>query len=62
MSPLSSHARPKNVMPAGSRLSRVYPIGTLIAGKPVVGEKNWLLSPCGVFRSPMSRGGLLHVG
>ena len=33
----SSHARPKNVIPAGSRLSRVYPIGTWIDGQPVVG-------------------------
>jgi len=37
-------------------------MGTVIAGKPVRGEKSWLLSPCGVLRSPMSRGGLLHVG
>jgi hypothetical protein len=37
-------------------------MGTWIAGKPVVGEKNWLLSPPGVFRSPISLGGLLHVG
>src|ERR1039457_1379068 len=58
----SLQARPKNVMPAGSVLFRVYPIGTVIAGKPVVGEKSWLLSPAGVLRSPMRRGGLLHVG
>ncbi len=37
-------------------------MGTWIDGKPVVGEKNWLLSPPGVFRSPIRRGGLLHVG
>src|SRR5690606_33041660 len=30
------HARPKNVMPAGS-VPRVYPIGTWMAGNPVVG-------------------------
>lgn len=36
----SLHARPKNVIPAGSALPRVYPIGTVIAGKPVVGEKS----------------------
>src|SRR6187397_1284285 len=61
MSVASLHARPKNVIPAGS-VPRVYPIGTLIAGQPVVGENSWLLSPCGVLRSPISRGGLLHVG
>src|SRR4030095_3650769 len=37
-------------------------MGTWIDGRPVVGEKNWLLSPCGVFRSPIRRGGLLQVG
>ena len=41
---------------------RLIAIGTVMAGKPVVGEKTWLLSPCGVFRSPIRRGGLLHVG
>ena len=35
-------------------------MGTWTAGKPVVGEKNWLLSPCGVPRSPIGRGGLLQ--
>jgi hypothetical protein len=35
--------------------------GTVMAGKPVAGEKIWLLSPAGVLRSPMSRG-LLQVG
>ena len=34
----------------------------VIAGQPVRGESTWLLSPCGVLRSPMSRGGLLQVG
>ena len=29
-------------MPAGSWLRRVYPIGTVIAGKPVIGENIWL--------------------
>ena len=47
--------------------SHTYPlfcvsIALLHKGKPVVGEKNWLLSPPGVFRSPMRRGGLLQVG
>ena len=28
----------------------------------MVGEKSWLLSPAGVLRSPIRRGGLLHVG
>ncbi len=36
----SLHGRPKNVIPAGSAFPRVYPIGTVIAGKPVVGENN----------------------
>ena len=36
----SSHARPKNVTPAGSVPPRVSPIGTLIDGNPVTGEKN----------------------
>ena len=58
----SSNARPKIVMPAGNELLRDHPIGTVIAGMPVVGEKIWLLSPAGVLRSPISRGGLLHVG
>ena len=57
----SLQARPKNVSPAGN-VPRVNPIGTLIDGQPVVGEKTWLLSPCGVLRSPIRRGGLLHVG
>jgi hypothetical protein len=35
----SLQARPKKVTPAGRIPPRVYPIGTLIAGKPVVGEK-----------------------
>ena len=30
--------------------------------KPVMGEKTCELSPAGVLRSPMRRGGLLHVG
>ena len=38
------------------------PIGTVTAGKPVLGLKSRLLSPCGVFRSPIVRGGLLDVG
>ena len=57
----SSHGRPKSWSPDGS-VPRVWPIGTVIAGKPVLGANSWLLSPCGVLRSPMSRGGLLHVG
>src|SRR5262245_31971427 len=58
----SLHGRPKNWRPAGRVSPRVNPIGTVIAGNPVLGENNWLLSPPGVLRSPMSRGGLLHVG
>ena len=58
----SSKARPRIDIPAGSVLFRVYPIGTVIAGIPVVGENTWLLSPAGVLRSPISRGTLLHVG
>ena len=59
----SLHARPKNVMPAGSRPSRVHPIGTVMAGKPVVGENTWLLSPaCCCDVAPISCGGWLHVG
>src|SRR3954469_19490899 len=57
----SLHARPKKVIPAGRAFPRVYPIGTVIAGKPVVGENPWLLSPAGVLRSPINRGGLLQV-
>src|SRR5215467_4460838 len=49
-------------MPAGSVPPRVYPIGTFTAGKPDVGENTWLLSPAGVFKSPIRRRGLLQVG
>jgi len=47
---------------AAIRLGQASTIGTETAGKPVVGANTWLLSPCGVLRSPISRGGLLHVG
>jgi hypothetical protein len=56
------NARPRIDIPAGNVLLRVYPIGTVIVGIPVVGEKTWLLSPDGVLRSPINRGTLLHVG
>ena len=62
MSVASSHARPKIVMPAGSVSSRVKPIGTLMAGKPDVGENIWLLSPACVSSPIERRGGKLHVG
>ena len=39
MSVGSLHARPNNVTPAGSS-PRVYPIGTVMAGNPVLGEKS----------------------
>src|SRR5215471_20127008 len=57
----SDQARPRNVMPDGNS-PRTKPIGTVIAGNPVRGDNVWLLSPAGVLRSPISRGGLSHVG
>ena len=54
--PLHSWSSVKGT-PAGSS-PRVCPSGTLMAGYPFAGEKNWLLSPCGVLRSPMIRGGV----
>ena len=62
MSVGSDQGRPYSCSPAGNRSPRVYPIGTVIAGNPVLGENSWLLSPAGVLRSPISRGGLLQVG
>jgi hypothetical protein len=46
MSVDSLQGLPKNWSPAGS-VPRVYPIGTVTAGKPVLGENSWLLSPAG---------------
>ena len=51
-----------DISPAQFSVLLLLLIGTVIDGKPVEGEKSWLLSPCGVFRSPINRGGLLHVG
>jgi hypothetical protein len=42
----SLNAFPSIVNPAGSEPC-VNPIGTVIAGKPVCGERIWLLSPAG---------------
>ena len=52
----SDHASPITCSPTGS-VSRTKPMGTVIAGKPVCGDRYWLLSPWGVPRSPISRGG-----
>src|SRR3954453_18356645 len=57
----SPQARPSTCSPTG-RLSRTNPIGTVIAGKPVGGDRRGLLFPCGVLRSPISRGGNAQVG
>jgi hypothetical protein len=49
------------LMPAG-RDPSVNPMGTVMQGRPVGGAIIPLLLPAGLCRSPIRRGGLLHVG
>ena len=58
----SLHGRPEDLQAGRQRCRGQSPSGTVRAGKPVCGEMRVLLLPCGVLRSPISRGGLFQVG